>query len=128
LVPEFKGPFRDAERAALWYRSRRHACQLQMPDKAAELLYGFIHRAWQSRCCDALWLGSPLDGGARMDSYRIERAGTKYQVIEERPNRGMFQMVGFPTEQSARIWLDGFLREVRAAQADPADNILSRSD
>jgi hypothetical protein len=63
-----------------------------------------------------------------MDSYRIERAGTKYQVIEERPNRGMFQMVGFPTEQSARIWLDGFLREVRAAQADPADNILSRSD
>jgi hypothetical protein len=59
-----------------------------------------------------------------MDSYRIERAGTKYQVIEERPNRGMFQMVGFPTEQSARIWLDGFLREVRSAQAIAAADRL----
>ena len=53
-----------------------------------------------------------------MDSYRIERAGIKYQVIEERPNRGAFQMVGFPTEQSARIWLDGYLREIRSAQAE----------
>jgi hypothetical protein len=56
-----------------------------------------------------------------MDSYRIERAGTKYQVIEERPNGGVFQMVGFPTEQSARIWLDGFLREIRSAQAEATD-------
>jgi hypothetical protein len=52
-----------------------------------------------------------------MDSYRIERAGTKYRVIEERPNRGVFQMVGFPTEQSARIWLDGYLARDRSAQA-----------
>jgi hypothetical protein len=51
-----------------------------------------------------------------MDRYRIERTGTKYRVTEERPDRGGFQMVGFPTEQSARIWLDGFLREVRSAQ------------
>jgi hypothetical protein len=56
-----------------------------------------------------------------MDSYRIERAGTKYRVIEERPDQGGFQMVGFPTEQSARIWLDGFMREVRAAQAEDTD-------
>jgi hypothetical protein len=53
-----------------------------------------------------------------MDSYRIERAGTKYQVIEEWPNRGVFQMVGFPTERSARVWLDGYLREIRSAQVD----------
>jgi hypothetical protein len=56
-----------------------------------------------------------------VDSYRIEQAGTKYQVIEERPNRGTFQMVGFPTEQSARLWLDGYLSEIRQAQAVPAD-------
>jgi hypothetical protein len=62
-----------------------------------------------------------------MDSYRIERTGTKYRVIEERPNRGAFQMVGFPTEQSARIWLDGFVREIRAAKADPAEGLLSRT-
>ena len=53
-----------------------------------------------------------------MDSYRIERTGTKYRVIEERPKRGAFQMVGFPTEQSARLWLDGFLREIRSTQAE----------
>jgi hypothetical protein len=53
-----------------------------------------------------------------MGSYRIERAGKKYQM---RPNRGVFQMVGFPTEQSARLWLDGYLREVRSAQAEDTD-------
>ena len=49
-------------------------------------------------------------------------------VIEERPNRGAFQMVGFPTEQSARVWLDGFLQEVRAARVAQTKDLAGRND
>jgi hypothetical protein len=45
-----------------------------------------------------------------MNTYRIERAGTRYQVIEEIPDRGTFEVVGFPTEIDAGIWLDDYVR------------------
>jgi hypothetical protein len=45
-----------------------------------------------------------------MNSYEIARDGKKFQVIETIPGRGTFQIVGFPTEKDARIWLRGYLR------------------
>jgi hypothetical protein len=45
-----------------------------------------------------------------MNTYRIERAGTRYQVVEEIPDKGTFEMVGFPTEGDARVWLGDYRR------------------
>jgi hypothetical protein len=52
-----------------------------------------------------IWLGRQA-----MNTYRVERAGKKFQVIEELPDRGTFEVAGFPTENDARAWLDDFLQ------------------
>jgi hypothetical protein len=67
------------------------------------------------------WL-SLLCGVTAMNTYRVERAGTKYQVIEELPDRGTFEVVGFPTEVDARAWLGDFLRMTGHVEPDPTDD------
>ena len=52
-----------------------------------------------------------------MNTFRVERAGNKYQVIEELPGRGTFEVVGFATEADARTWLDSYLRISRETEA-----------
>ncbi|MGD0430528.1 MAG: hypothetical protein ABSA58_05500 [Acetobacteraceae bacterium] len=56
-----------------------------------------------------------------MNTYRVERAGKKYQVIEELPDRGTFEVVGFPSETDARVWLDNYLRISRETEANPTN-------
>jgi hypothetical protein len=56
-----------------------------------------------------------------MNTYRVERVGKKYQVIEELPVRGTFEVVGFPSETDARVWLDNYLRISRETEANPTN-------
>jgi hypothetical protein len=56
-----------------------------------------------------------------MNTYRVERAGTKYHVIEELPDLGTFEVVGFATEVDARAWLGDFLRMTGHVEPDPTD-------
>jgi hypothetical protein len=58
-----------------------------------------------------------------MNTYRIERAGRRYQVIEEIPDRGTFEMVGFPTEDDARIWLDDYVRITGQIGRPPSEKL-----
>jgi hypothetical protein len=57
-----------------------------------------------------------------MNTYRVERAGKKFQVIEELPDKGTFEVVGFPTEVDARAWLNDFLRTTGQAELNPTDH------
>jgi hypothetical protein len=63
---------------------------------------------------------------ATMNTYQIARSGRRFQVIETLPGKGTFEIVGFPTETDARIWLDDYLREL-GVPARPINGLIQIS-